>query len=231
MAFWIGLFVFGLGIVFSYRVYRRKYVKAVADKLGFTFHANPPMFDEIRSFPMTGFGRRKKCTNSIEGEADGIKIKLFDYSYWHGSGRNQTIQLQTVAYVKTTHHEFPCFQVRPKSLFDKLFNGSDVTIAPEFDRHFRVTSYQDSTTRALFGIELIDELLAHRWCLEVDGDQFVLYRHGTTVNHTMLESFLRDGLKVMMMLQSGVDNPSPVAAEPEIVVGPDGRLSLAKSGA
>ncbi len=231
MAFWIGLLVLGLGIVFAYGIYRRKNVKAVADKLGFAFHAKPFLLDEIRTFPMTDVGHGKKCTNSIEGEANGIQVKLFDYSYWHGRGRHRTIQSHTVAYIKTTQHEFPCFQVRAKSLFDKSFNGPDVTISPEFDQHFTVTSHQGSATRALFGTELITELLSHRWCLEVNGDQFVLYRLGSTVNHTMLESFLRDGLKVMMLLQSGADNPSPVATEPEIVVGPDGRLRLAKSGA
>ena len=230
-AFFILIGLAGLGIHFAYAAHRRKQVQAVADKLGLEFVAQADFLDELRKFPVTNPGHWKKCINSIEGEAQGVKFRLFEYGYWVRAGKRQVPVSHTVAYLTSDRHQFPSFQIRTKSFFDKLtglMGGQTVSITPEFDRRFVVQSYEESATRKLFNQQLMDELMLHSHCIEADGNGFVLYRPNHTVNHTLLEHFLKDSLKLMMLLQGSSDDPEPVWKEPEIVVGEDGRLSLAK---
>lgn len=221
----------GIGVHYAYANFRKKKVQEVANRLGFKFSSYAGILNELRQFPMTDQDHSKKAINCIEGEANGVTVRLLEYCYVVGRGRYQTPVSHTVAYLTSANCNFPCFQVRTKSFFDKLKNaigGRKLSFTPEFDARYVVQTNDEQRTRMLFCDPVMRELMSQGRCIEAEGNGFVLYRPNYTASHTQLEDFLKDSIKMMMLLQSSVDNPAPATKEPEIVKGPDGRLRLAR---
>ncbi len=138
-----------IGLYIYFTAKRRKELLAVAQQLGFMFYPGGRFHFEkqFSSFELFQRGRSRRSYNLIEGRSDGIEVRMFDYQYTTGSGKNRTTHRKSVCLLETASRRgsiFPHVIIRPESLFDRFasmvgFNDIDFE-SVEFSRKFFVKS-------------------------------------------------------------------------------------------
>ncbi|MDQ7779076.1 MAG: hypothetical protein RDV41_05140 [Planctomycetota bacterium] len=168
----IGIFVafFGLvifGIVMSIRAERKRTeaLSALAGSLGFEFNAEgfaqgAATFGHLEFFNR-GHSRRSK--NMLSVNKDGNMVRLFDYRYTTGSGKNQSTHVSSVCTVEI-QRELPGITARPEHFFDKIaaaigWDDIDFEESPEFSKKFCVKSADKEFARKFFNKPMMDLLL------------------------------------------------------------------------
>src|SRR2546423_223301 len=97
-------------------------MRAEAARLGWTFSAEPMLsyFPSFEEFALFSQGHSRKVLNQMSGEANGIKVAVFDYEYRTGSGRSASAYDQTVIYLQPVNLQLPNFSLRPEGLMTKI---------------------------------------------------------------------------------------------------------------
>lgn len=125
---------------------RREAMARLASKLGYGFSARdgwgiPGRYGQIDLFRR---GHSRRARNVINGERDGAAVKIFDYRYTTGSGKNKSTHSRNVMIVEMPEQRFPELFIRRESFFDKVaaavgFDDIDFE-SHEFSRKFYVKS-------------------------------------------------------------------------------------------
>jgi hypothetical protein len=159
-------------------------MQSVAKQLGWTFFAEAPLtyIQGVENFPLFNQGHSKKILNLMTGEANGIKVSVFDYEYKTGGGKNVSVHHQSVVYLEPTNLNLPYFSLGPEGLLTKIgaaFGYDDIDFGqrPEFSRRFVLRGQDEPGIRRVFN----DRLLAFYegrigMSTEAGGNQVFLYR-------------------------------------------------------
>jgi len=125
---------------------RREAMARLASKLGYGFSARdgwgiPGRYEQIDLFRR---GHSRRARNVINGERDGSAVKIFDYRYTTGSGKNKSTHSRNVMLVEMPEQRFPELYIRREGFFDKIaaavgFDDIDFE-SHEFSRKFYVKS-------------------------------------------------------------------------------------------
>jgi len=146
--FFILFVILGAGIIwlilYLEKIRRQKLAKA-ARELGFTYYpkSNYDFHDRFGGFELFQRGGSRRSYDLIEGRKDGADVKLFEYSYVTGSGKNRTTHRRVVCLLSLERGcGFPHTIIRPESIFDKVasaigFNDIDFE-SIEFSRKYYV---------------------------------------------------------------------------------------------
>lgn len=179
--------VVGLSIYLSFL--RRKELAAVAQRLGFRFHPGGNFgFERMFAFfELFSRGSGRRSYNLIEGREEETDIRMFDYVYHTGSGKNRRTHRKTVCLLEIpVKRSFPHVVIRPEGLLDKFasavgFNDIDFE-SVEFSRKFFVKSRERRFAYDLVDPRMMEFLLrVDRVCIEV-GSRAMLVHYNRSLS-------------------------------------------------
>ena len=174
---------------------RRKEIRALAHKWGFTYYPSDPwgLPTWYSGLDLFNHGHSKKAENVMSGGVDGRTVVAFDYRYTTGSGKNQhTHHHQAVVFLLPIHA--PAIRMRPESILDRMASWvgwDDIDFeSDEFSRRYYVASQDRRFAYDIFHARLIDYLLRCGTAphMEMNGVFLLLYDtgHGQVANFERL---------------------------------------------
>lgn len=159
------LLIAGIAVaVVVYEKKRREAFAAIALEMGLEFSPADPFgipaaYGAFRRF---GLGRRRTAKNVMHGELGGTPLKIFDYQYTTGGGKNSHTHHATLVLADTAY-SFTYVGIRAEGFFDRMASAvgfSDTEIGvPEFDSAFRIDAEDPEFAKRLLQRALTDFLL------------------------------------------------------------------------
>jgi len=147
-----------------YQKKRREAFEAIAAEFGLEYSPTDPfgIATVYSAFKRFSVGRRRKASNVMHGELGGVPLKIFDYQYTTGGGKNSHTHHATVV-LADTDCRFRYVGIRTEGFFDKMASAigfADIEIGvPAFDSTFRIAAEDPGFAKVLLQTELTDFLL------------------------------------------------------------------------
>lgn len=144
-----------------WRKQRTQVMQALADRLGWSFQAAPPL-DVVRGHAQLELfttGRRQVIRNHLSGRRGEHAVSVFDFSYVTGSGNSSRVCKQTVVQVQSPGAWLPVFALRPEHLLHRIgglcgYQDIDIQADPVFSRRYLLRGPDEFAIRARFGAEV-----------------------------------------------------------------------------
>ena len=147
----------GLALAYYLRLRRREAIAALAASTGLEFSAEGPDPDSLEGtgLRLLRAGRRRDAVNQVKLRTASGELRVFDYSYVSGSGKNQTTHSFTVALFECDRLTAPDFDLRPETFIYKLadmvgFNDIDLPAFPVFSEKYRLTGPDAAAVHMFF---------------------------------------------------------------------------------
>jgi len=154
-------------------------------------------------------GHSRRITHLVQGQANEIDLKVFDYRYTTGGGRNASAHRQSVLLLRTPDLNLPAFTLRPEGLLDKIgavfgLQDMDIEDRPDFSKHFILRGLDEAALRRLFRPEVLAWYETHHGVsTEGAGQELVFYRAGKRVPPEGLPARLEEGFALLTLFRSG----------------------------
>ncbi len=203
-----GVFVVGIIILgFYLAAKRRKELAAVANRLGFRFYPGGSFDfeDQYRFFELFGRGDSRRSCNLIAGRDNEIDVKLFDYKYCTGSGKNRTTHNRSVCILEVpVSCGFPYVIIRPEGFFDKFaslvgFNDIDFE-SVEFSKKYYVKSKDRRFAYDVIHPRMMVFLLDVGTVYIEMGDSAVLVHHDRRLSPRYWPGLLNLGMRFVELI-------------------------------
>lgn len=190
---------------------RTELLKNTASSMGFTFIGDEPNLHVNNStFKLFSRGHSKKTKNVIKGEVSGVSVKVADYHYTTGHGRNSSHHSQTICMITDPSLSIPHFFLRRENKFldslGKIFGGQDINFDedPDFSKSFVLQGKDEFITREFFNRNLRASMMkfAHD-TMHIEGyENTVILHNKTTLKPDGLNNLMEKTLEVYQMLKS-----------------------------
>lgn len=183
----IGIFFFfptaSFFILFLYfanlqRIKHKKFMKdfAVKNRMIFQDKTDHNLF-KGRLF---NYGHSKGVTNLMSGKYEDYPIKIFNYHYSTGSGKNRHRRHYTVIEIEIYKTQFPYILLKPKVLFAALFSiENKISLEEKYSNKLELYCEEDYEIEVLqiFTTELLDFLVEHgnKFSIEFSGNKIYFY--------------------------------------------------------
>ena len=213
----VALFGFVSGGMYFSKLYRRRRGRAMTAAgmaLGFASTSEDELrFPEIRL--LTGKGSRATYRNVLRGKAASYETFIFDFCYVVSAGRTTRAVNQTVSAFHLPGANMPDFQLRPRTLEDKigrLFGAKQLKFEanPMFSDRYLATGADLESAATLFtpGVLSFFEGLENNF-LTVEGywDWVIVYRPEHRVKPAELGEFLETASQIASGLLGQVSRP------------------------
>lgn len=159
----IGLVVFGIVLAIRYEKKRTEALYLFAHDNGFSFmeKADSPAEAGLPEIDLFNRGHSKKMTRVMAGQIEGTDLRVLDYKYTVGSGKNSTTYNQTVVAIATGGAVIPDFTLARENFFHKIgqafgYQDIDFDMFPEFSKKYLLRGEDESAIRSLFNQRVID---------------------------------------------------------------------------
>ena len=153
----LGIAALGLGLAFYFSWRRRKDLEELASSMGLSFSAQGP---EAYALEATGLelfrmGRSRKASNRVQVPGPAGLIKVFDYKYVTGGGKNSSTHRFTLALIECGGCPVPTFALKPESFVYKIgemvgFKDIDLPAFPVFSDKYRLTGSDETSVHMFF---------------------------------------------------------------------------------
>jgi hypothetical protein len=203
------LAVLGLTIalaVFNARLEKKRVdaMQRAAREMGLTFDPKEEgaTLALLAGFHLFSQGHSKKITSLMLGEVSDREVRIFDYTYTTGSGKNSHTSRQTVISFRSAKLSLPGFSLRPENLLHKigaLFGYQDIDFEahPHFSKHYLLRGSDEEGIRNTFHDRVLEFYDQNRGlCTEGNGSTLIFYRAAQQVEPDAIRSFLEEGFKV-----------------------------------
>ncbi len=205
------VFVVLLVVVLQRRAERRRLeaMQQAATALGMSFQAEGDL-DQLRALgdlPLYGHGHSKKATNVLEGRAGDEQVRLFDYQYTTGGGKDSHTWHQTVAVYSGAAHGLPDFVLSPENILHKVgqllgYQDIDFDSSPAFSNRYLLRGPDEDAIRAAFSIETRSFFEQQPgWTAEVRDGTVAVYRSGKPVKPEDLAAYVEETRAVLRALR------------------------------
>lgn len=185
---------------------RTEAMTAFAQSHGYVFEGVAPnLVNELSAFKLFSQGRARTVKNLMRGSKDPGGVRICDFQYTTGSGKNQQVHKQTICVLKTPGRNAPhLFLRRQSKLFDmlgKLFGGQDINFDddPTFSKTYVLqTSGDEQQLRGFMtaGLrETLSRMADRNIMMEVVGDTLVLH-YGRRLKPHQLEALVADVVNI-----------------------------------
>ena len=187
---------------------RTEALSTAAQTMGFTFEPAGDL-EVLKGFgdlPIYAHGHSKKVANVMTGQAGERDVKLFDYKYTTGSGKNSHTWSQTVALFPRSGEGLPDLLLAPESVFHKIgavfgYQDIDFDTSPDFSSHYLLRGPDEMAIRSVFGADALNFFAQQRgWHMEVAGGNVGIYRSDKRCKPEDLRSFLDETQAVLRVL-------------------------------
>jgi hypothetical protein len=194
---------------------RREAWRSVADRLALAFEEQGGEIDEAYAgLGLFRLGNRRRWKNVLSGETGGVLLRLFDYEYITGSGKNASTHRRTVCIARNALFNapgrgLPAVSIRPQHGFadavGRLFGAQDIDFEedPDFSGAFVVQAEEEGAARALLGREVRLWLVERRrenLHAETGGDA-VLLHYGHRLKPDEAERLMGETFELMQRLR------------------------------
>jgi hypothetical protein len=188
---------------------RREALQRVADELGFTFsQKDPGLLLRFAGMHLFSQGHGQRITNVLQGEANGLRVDLFDYTFTIGGGKSSSTHRQTVVSFVLPDRDLPAFSLRPENTFHRIgawFGYQDINFEdfPVFSKRYLLRGPDEPAIRKLFTPEVMTfyEGLTGV-CTEGAGCVLIFYRERHRVAPEQTRGFLEEGFGVLKVFRS-----------------------------
>lgn len=206
------------------RTLSRKRTQALANtavEMGFTLDGETRT--PYLQTPLFGKGHSRKFENVMTGDRGEFIVRLFDFSFTVGSGKDAQTYRQTVANFSKEHVSLPYFDLRPANMLSRAWDAMahkniHFDTEPEFARRYILRGALPDKVREFFTpglISFLDGLDAHeKWHIEGVGGTLVVYRLNKKTPPEKMREFLEQTSQIATTFFSfagaaaAVDTPS-----------------------
>jgi len=166
---------------------------------------------QLGQFPLLNKGRKGQLTNVCVGGTDEVELRIFDYRYITGYGKNRRVHRQTVVAMQSALLNLPEFRMRPERMFDRvgqMLGLQDIDFEEHlaFSQQFVLQSDMAEQTREFFDSVLLDFFAARSgWSFETRSGSFIVYRPKKLVEPAEFKSVFEDGFGVFTALRERLE--------------------------
>ncbi len=201
------------GIIFIVKHYekvRREALQEIATLMDLEFTSRPEssFLSSLGKSPLFSRGHSKKTSNLMHGTVKEVDIKIFDYRYTTGAGKNSHTHHQTVILFKADRLDLPSFKLSPENIFHKIgkaFGYQDINFDthPEFSDKYLLKSSEEEFCREVFDAKILDYYQQRPGLsTEGSGSQLLFFRDSKKVSPEQLQDFLKDGMHIYTLFKS-----------------------------
>ncbi len=213
----IALIVFGIiaviGGIIAISIHlekkRTEAMRSVAATMNFTFAEKPDkaLRERLSHLHLFSQGHSKKIRNVLTGRAGEMDVRLFDYRYTTGGGKNSHTWRQTVMLCESATMSLPNFALRPERFFHKIgqvfgYQDIDFDTHPDFSKRYLLKGDDEKEIRKLFHADALAFYESHgKLSTEAADHQLIHYHASKRVAPEKLTEFIREGVGVLTLLR------------------------------
>jgi hypothetical protein len=181
---------------------RREGMQRAATAMGFSYLEEDPGILAV-PLPLMNRGHSRKARHVLTGELAGYPVRVMDYSYVIGGGKNRTTHRQTVALFPKGGEGLPSFELAPENFLHKLgqvFGYQDIDFPQneDFSRQYLLRGGNEEEIRRVFSGETLAFLAGKPgWSVQVGGASMALFRARRAAKPEEIPAFLADALTIM----------------------------------
>ncbi len=186
-------------------------LRTTAIDMGFAFEAEADLSQvaALVALPLFDRGHSKTVTNVMTGRAGGRDVKLFDYKYTTGGGKESHTWRQTVALYPGAGRNLPDFVLAPEGVFAKvaqIFGYQDIDFDSNvvFSKRYLLRGPDETAIRAAFGADRLAFFESQPgWTVEVRSGSIGIYRSGHRADPGQVPAFLAESQALLAALLHG----------------------------
>ncbi len=188
---------------------RAEALQQAATTLGFSFEAEGDL-DQLRALgdlPLYGHGHSRKVRDVMAGRAGDVDLRVFDYQYTTGGGKESHTWRQTVALYPGAARDLPDFVLSPENILHKVgqllgYQDIDFDSSPVFSSRYLLRGPDEEAIRAAFPVETRSFLEQQPgWTVEVRGGTAAIYRSDKRLRPEDLNAFVEDTRAVLRAIR------------------------------
>ena len=190
---------------------RTEALATASQTMGFAFEPEGDL-EVLKGFgdlPLYGRGHSKKVRNVMTGKAGEHDLKLFDYRYTTGGGKNSHTWTQTVALFPQGGEGLPDFLLAPENILHKIgqvfgYQDIDFDSSSDFSSHYLLRGSDEMAIRSAFGAAALAFFAQERgWHVEVASRTVGIYRSDKKCKPEELPAFLEQAQAALRALGRG----------------------------
>ncbi len=184
---------------------RTEALQQAAVTAGLTFEAEGDLrqLQALGDLPLYSHGHSKRVMNVMSGRSGTGEVKVFDYRYTTGGGKESHTWRQTVALFPGGGRGLPDFVLAPENVLHKLgqllgYQDIDFDSSPAFSSHYLLRGADETAIRAAFTDDVRMFLEQQQgWSVEVQAGNIGIYRSGKRVKPEDLTTFLEQAQSIL----------------------------------
>ncbi len=185
-------------------------MRSLAATMNFTFAEKPDkaLRERLLHFHLFSQGHSTKIRNVLTGRAGEMDVRVFDYRYTTGGGKNSSTWRQTVMLCESAQMSLPKFALRPEHFFHKIgqvfgYQDIDFDNHPDFSKRYLLKGDDEREIRKLFDTDTLSFYESHgKLSTEAAGHQLIHYHANKRISPEKLSEFIREGVGVLTLLRS-----------------------------
>lgn len=182
----VAFFAFAGALMYWSYVANKKRIEGFAQQaeamgLNFTQQPADSFMAHYGHFKLFNRGRRRGVSNLIEGDSGDVTLRIFDYKFTTGSGKQTRHHVQTIASLKSSQLNIPSLTIYPEGFLSRVgskmgFQDIDFDSHPTFSKMFVLKGDNEEAIRNFLTPAALEYFEAHQGIsLEASGDTLFFY--------------------------------------------------------
>ena len=182
----VAFFAFAGALMYWSYVANKKRIEGFeqeAEAMGLNFTQQPAdsFMAHYGHFKLFNRGRRRGVSNLIEGDSGDVTLRIFDYKFTTGSGKQTRHHVQTIASLKSSQLNIPSLTIHPEGFLSRVgskmgFQDIDFDSHPTFSKMFVLKGDNEEAIRNFLTPAALEYFEAHQGIsLEASGDTLFFY--------------------------------------------------------
>lgn len=203
----IAVFVLAGGMMYWSYVANKKRIEGFeqeAEAMGLNFTQQPAdsFMAHYGHFKLFNRGRRRGVSNLIEGDSGDVTLRIFDYKFTTGSGKQTRHHVQTIASLKSSQLNIPSLTIHPEGFLSRVgskmgFQDIDFDSHPTFSKMFVLKGDNEEAIRNFLTPAALEYFEAHQGIsLEASGDTLFFYNPNRRIKPEEIKDLLARAYEV-----------------------------------
>ena len=203
----VAVFVLAGGMMYWSYVANKKRIEGFeqeAEAMGLNFTQQPAdsFMAHYGHFKLFNRGRRRGVSNLIEGDSGDVTLRIFDYKFTTGSGKQTRHHVQTIASLKSSQLNIPSLTIHPEGFFSRVgskmgFQDIDFDSHPTFSKMFVLKGDNEEAIRNFLTPAALEYFEAHQGIsLEASGDTLFFYNPNRRIKPEEIKDLLARAYEV-----------------------------------
>ncbi len=163
----------------------------------------------LRDFALFRRGHSKRIYNIIEKKDDWnqLNLRIFDYKFTVGSGKNSRTLRQTVFFMQSKKLGLPEFLMKPEHFFNKVGNylglqqDIDFENFPDFSDQYLLKGEDEEMVRYIMSNDLLQFFTIEKdWALEGINYYLIFYKRNSILSPEGIQELYEKGMYVYDLL-------------------------------